>query len=147
MGLRIPAVLFAFCVGQGFWCGHGLSAQNQSVALSYSAAQLNCARFREAAQSTILTQAGGRGREQTSGRIGVWQFRAAPSNDEVALEGWLDSLALWRKSAETTLRPDTDGLLGGRYRGILSGTGAYLSQARPFVPDEVGEVDGMGSAL
>jgi hypothetical protein len=124
-----------------------LSAQSPAIAVRYSATQLNCARFLETAESNILTQSGGRAHEQTAGRRGVWQFRAAPSDDEVALEGWLDSLALWRRSAETTISPDTDGLLGGRYRGILSGAGAYLSQARPFVPDEVGEVAGMGSAL
>ena len=45
------------------------------------------------------------------------------------------------------MRPDTDGLLGGRYRGTLSGTGLYASQARPFVPDEVAEVANMAAAL
>jgi hypothetical protein len=77
----------------------------------------------------------------------VWQFRAAPAGGGVALEGWLDSLGLWRRSAETTIRPDTDGLIGGRYRGTLSADGAYSSKVRPFVPDEVAEVSGMGSAL
>jgi hypothetical protein len=61
--------------------------------------------------------------------------------------GWLDSLSLWRRLAETTIRPDTDGLIGGRYRGTLSAKGAYASRARPFIPDEVAEVAGMGSAL
>ena len=122
-------------------------SQRQNPSVRYSATQFNCARFVESARSKILTQSGGRGREQTSGRRGVWQFRAAPSGDEVALEGWLDTLALWRRSAETTLRPDTDGLIGGRYRGTLSADGAYASKARPFIPDEVAEVAGMGGAL
>jgi hypothetical protein len=125
----------------------GSSAQTQAIGVRYSAKQLNCARFLENAASKIVTQAGGQGREQTSGRTGVWQFRATPSNDNVALEGWLDSLSLWRRSTETTLKPDTDGLLGGRYRGTLSGGGVYSSQTRPFVPDEVGEVAGMATAL
>lgn len=125
----------------------GLSAQTEAIAVRYSPNQLNCARFLESAESHILTQSGGRGREQTSGRRGVWQFRAAPSDDDVALEGWLDSLAVWRRSGETTISPDTDGLLGGRYRGTLNPKGIYVSLARPFVPDEVGEVAGMGSAL
>jgi hypothetical protein len=77
----------------------------------------------------------------------VWQFRASSSNEGLALEGWLDSLAVWRRSAETTISPDTDGLLGGRYKGTLSQEGSYSSRARPFVPDEVGEVAGMGTAL
>jgi hypothetical protein len=126
-----------------------LSAQSRQMAVvvRYSATQLNCARFLESAESTIQTQSGGQGREQTSGRRGVWQFRATPAGDEVALEGWLDSLALWRRSAETTVRPDTDGMIGGRYRGRLSAAGAYVSRIRPFIPVEVGEVAGMGSAL
>jgi hypothetical protein len=77
----------------------------------------------------------------------VWQFRAEPAKDDVALEGWLDSLSLWRRSTETTISPDTDGLLGGRYRGTLSQQGVYSGRARPFVPDEVREVAGMGTAL
>jgi hypothetical protein len=77
----------------------------------------------------------------------VWQFRAYAAVEGVSLEGWLDSLALWRKSQETTIRPDTDGLLGGRYRGTLDGRGFYIGQARPFVPDEVAEVAGMATAL
>jgi hypothetical protein len=125
----------------------GLSAQTEAVTLRYRASQLNCARFLETAESTILTQSGRSTQEQTSGRTGVWQFRAAPSDQDVALEGWLDSLALWRRSKERTLRPDTDGLLGGRYRGTLSSAGAYTGQAHPFIPDEVAEVAGMSTAL
>jgi hypothetical protein len=122
-------------------------AQSQDSGLRYRAEQLNCARFLETAESKIMTQSGGRGREQTAGRTGVWQFRAAPADHHVALVGWLDSLTLWRRSAETIVRPDTDGLIGGRYRGALSAQGAYASKARPFIPDEVAEVAGMGSAL
>jgi hypothetical protein len=122
-------------------------ARSQDSELRYRAEQLNCARFLETAESKILTQSGGRGREQTAGRTGVWQFRATPADREVALVGWLDSLALWRRSTETTIRPDTDGLIGGRYRGVLSAQGAYAGKARPFIPDEVAEVAGMGTAL
>lgn len=136
-------MLVAACLGTV----SALRAQTQPVAIGYSAPQLNCARFWERAESSILTQSGGRGGEQTSGRSGVWQVRAQADADGVALEAWLDSLALWRRSKETTLRPDTDGLIGGRYRGTLSRRGAYASRTRPFVPDDVAEVAGMGTAL
>lgn len=122
-------------------------AHSQDSALRYRAEQLNCARFLETAESKILTQSGGRGREQTSERIGVWQFQAVWVGRDIALVGWLDSLTLWRRSAETTIRPDTDGLIGGRYRGALSPHGAYTSKARPFIPDEVAEVAGMATVL
>ena len=121
-------------------------AQDQN-GLSYNAKQLDCTQFVETAESHILTQSGRHEREQRSGRRGVWRFRAQPAKDGVALEGWLDSLTLWRRSAETTIRPDTDGLIGGRYRGVLSRSGIYSGRTQPFVPDEVAEVAGMATAL
>jgi hypothetical protein len=45
------------------------------------------------------------------------------------------------------MRPDTDGLLGGRYRGTLSESGTYSGRVRPFIPDEIAEVAGMAAAL
>ena len=119
----------------------------QEWVVRYTANQLNCAKFLETVTSEILTVAGGRTRHQTADRRGVWQFRTAPSNDGVLLEGWLDSLLLSRRSPETTISPDTDGLLGGRYRGTLSRTGVYRSKVRPFVPDEVAEIAEMSGAL
>lgn len=123
------------------------TALGQEKVLGYTAQQLDCARFLEIGESTILTQAGGRTRRQTSSRRGAWQFRASPSKEHVALEGWLDSLTITRRSEETAISPDTDGLLGGRYRGTLSRPGAYTAQVGPFVPDEVAEVAGMHNAL
>ena len=131
----------------GCLAGSFNDAHSQDSEPRYRAEQLNCARFLETSESRILTQSGGRGREQTAGRSGVWQFRAAPTGQELALVGWLDSLALWRRSTETTIRPDTDGLIGGRYRGALTSQGAYASKTRPFIPDEVAEVAGMADAL
>lgn len=132
--------------------GFMAAAQRSSIPMQhpvvrYNSTQLACARFLEAADSKIQTEAGGQIRHQTSRRRGVWQFRATPVRGQVALEGWLDSLHLSRRSPETTITPDTDGLLGGRYRGTLSATGVYTSAVRPFVPDEIAEVAGMGTAL
>jgi hypothetical protein len=127
------------------WIPPGVAGQNWVVA--YTAKQLHCARFLEEGESGIQTESAGRMRQQTSHRRAVWQFRAVPSEEAIALEGWLDSLTVSRRSVETTISPDTDGLLGGRYRGTLSATGTYASQVRPFVPDEVAEVAGMATAL
>jgi hypothetical protein len=123
------------------------SAQGQDKGLGYTAHQLDCAGFLETGESRILTEAGGRTRNQTSTRRGIWQFRAVPTSRHVALEGWLDSLTVTRRSEETAISPDTDGLLGGRYRGTLTPRGIYTSRTRPFVPDEVAEVAGMHNAL
>lgn len=113
---------------------------------TYDARQLDCSRFQESSQSRIVTLSAGR-REQTSGRSAVWRFRASSGDSGIGVVGWLDSLSLWRRSPEATIRPDTDGLLGGRYRGWLSPTGAYASRAVPFIPDEVAEIAGMATAL
>lgn len=123
------------------------SATAQIPALAYSVPQLDCARFLETSESKILTQSGGRTRRQTSARRGRWQFRAAQSGPDLTLEAWIDSLAITRRSEETAISPDTDGLLGGRYRGALSQTGDYTAHIQPFVPDEVAEVAGMAHAL
>ena len=79
-------------------------------------------------------------------RRGVWSFRARDTTGGVALEAWYDSLALRRHSAGKDVIPDTDGLIGGRYHGLLTAHGEYLEQARPFVPDEVAEVADLSTA-
>ena len=115
--------------------------------VAYSPQQLDCARFQETISSNILTEAGGRIRRQTAERRGAWQFRATGAGDAIAVEGWLDSLSLVRRSPEAAITPDTDGLIGGRYRGSLSRSGAYSSKVRPFIPDEIAEIADMGGAL
>ncbi len=118
-----------------------------SVTLRFTAAQLACATFHETSRGRLETQTGGRLRRETLTRDGVLQVRAKPAGSGLALEAWYDSLALTRESPETKLSPDTDGLLGGRYRGRLDPTGGYTAEARPFVPDEVAEVADVGRAL
>ena len=122
-------------------------AASSSVTLRYTAAQLACATFHETSRGRLDTQTGARLRHETLTRDGVLQLRARPAGAGLALEAWYDSLALSRESPETRISPDTDGLLGGRYRGRLGATGGYVAEARPFVPDEVAEVADMGGAL
>ena len=113
----------------------------------YSAAQLACSAFHETSRGRLDTQTGSRQRRETLARDGVLQVRAHPAGTAIAIEAWYDSLALTRESPEATLTPDTDGLLGGRYRGRLTFAGRYTALARPFVPDDVAEVAEMGGAL
>jgi hypothetical protein len=122
-------------------------AQEWSNVFHYTPQQLSCARFQETSRSRILAQSGGKDREQTAGRVARWNFRAGQERNGIGLEGWLDSLVLWRQSGETTVRPDTDGLLGGRYRGTLTSLGGYSGRVVPFIPDEVAEIAGMATAL
>src|SRR5215211_7518412 len=89
-------------------CVGSLSAQVDATP-SYRTSQLECSQFVETSHNTITTQTGRRSREQTAGRRGVWRFRVQPGKSALVLEGWLDTLVLWRRSPETTIRPDTDG--------------------------------------
>ena len=77
----------------------------------------------------------------------MWQLRARDSAGGVNLEGWYDSLALRRRTRAGDLIPDTDGLVGGRYRGRLDSIGHYEPSARPYLPDEVAEVADLSGAL
>ncbi|HKU62081.1 MAG TPA: hypothetical protein VJQ44_12735 [Gemmatimonadales bacterium] len=85
--------------------------------------------------------------EGAAERDALWQLRARDSSGAVALEGWFDSLALRRRTPGGELIPDTDGLIGGRYRGRLDSTGHYEPEVRPFIPDEVAEVADLSAAL
>ena len=117
------------------------AAQGSAAAgFRYTADQLACVSLHETSHGRLDTQTGAHLRHETLGRDGVLQLRARPAGSTIAIEAWYDSLALSRVSPETTLSPDTDGLLGGRYRGQLSPVGGYSAVARPFVPDEVAEV-------
>ncbi len=119
----------------------------RSPAPAYSAAQLHCARFAESSRAEIETETAGRLRRAVAARDGRWSFRARDTAGGVALEGWYDSLALRHGSGDTLSSPDTDGLIGGRYRGLLRPAGEYRRLAAPFVPDEVAEAADAAAAL
>jgi hypothetical protein len=122
-------------------------AQTGFPPVAYTAGQLACVGFRETSRSSIRTESVGRVRENSAGRDGLLVVHAEPAAAAIRLEAWYDSLALWRKSPEATITPDTDGLLGGRFRGTLTPDGRYTAEARPFVPDEVAEVAEVGGTL
>jgi hypothetical protein len=114
----------------------------------YSAPQLDCAQFKQTVRSEIETSLAGAPRRETVGLAGRLVVRAAPvGRDSLRLEAWFDSLSVWRRSAEGNIEPETDGLIGGRYRGTLAPFGRYQSEARPFVPDEIAEVADLSRVL
>jgi hypothetical protein len=125
-----------------------LLAGHQDTGLRYTAASLDCSRWSESSRSRIETFTGGRIGKATVERDGILTVRAADSTGGVFVEGWYDSLAA-RRSTEggQEVVPDTDGLIGGRYRGLLGPRGRYTASARPFVPDEVAEVAELAGAF
>ncbi|HEU5040710.1 MAG TPA: hypothetical protein VFT84_07820 [Gemmatimonadales bacterium] len=116
-------------------------------AQEYRAAELDCARYGESARSEIETESAGLLRRSRAEREGRWSFRARDSAGGILLEGWYDSLALRHGAGDTLTSPDTDGIIGGRYRGLLRPTGEFRRLAAPFVPDEVAEATDAAAAL
>jgi hypothetical protein len=112
----------------------------------YSATQLHCARFLESARSEVRTETARGGVEATLEREGIWSFRAGDTVGGVSLEAWYDSLALRRRSGDEEVTADTDGLIGGRYRGLLAPDGEYIEHVHPFIPDEVAELADLATA-
>lgn len=113
----------------------------------YTATLLDGAAFDERVRLTIRTQTGGATRLETVGREARWRVRAADSAGAITIEAWYDSLLVWRDGPEGRLLPDTDGLVGGRYRGTITPAGRVTLRDRPFVPDELKEVSDLGEAL
>lgn len=124
--------------------GTGAHAQ---AAPAYTAGRLHCARFAESSRSHIVTETAGRARRAFAERDGILTFRARDTAGGIALEAWYDSLAVRHGPADSLVSPDTDGLIGGRYRGLLGPGGEYQRLAAPFVPAQVAEAFDAASAL
>lgn len=140
--------ILAIMLGAGAFRSPAPSNGHEPEPLRYEAGQLDCARFRERSRSEIETYVAGQARRETAGLDGEWRFRAASGpGDSVRVEAWFDTLSVWRRSEQDSLSPDTDGIIGGRYRGLLSGDGGYRAEARPFVPDPLQEVADLSRAL
>jgi hypothetical protein len=125
----------------------GAQSAHPPAEFRYIAAQLQCSRFEELSRGRLLVESAGRRRQETVGRSGRWSLRAHDTTAGIALEAWYDSLSVWREGPSGKSAPDTDGLLGGRYRGVLTPAGRYSTVTQPFIPDEVAEVVELGGAL
>jgi hypothetical protein len=106
----------------------------------YTEARLGCATFRETVETEIRTTMGTSAREERAGRAGLLLIRAIAGDSGLDLLAWFDSLTVWREGPEGRSVPDTEGLLGGRWRGLLESRGRYTGRVVPFIPDEVAGV-------
>ena len=106
----------------------------------YTEEMLRCAVFREEVRTEIRSSSGQVTRSETAGRDGVMFLRAARGDSGLALQLWFDTVTTWREGPEGRSVPDTDGLLGGRWRGLLDSTGRFSRRAVPFIPDDVAEI-------
>jgi hypothetical protein len=113
----------------------------------YDAAQLNGARFHQMIRSDIRTQTAGKTSQEQAGRDAALEFTATATESSVALVAWFDSLEIWRMAGGVRYAPDTDGLVGGRYRGELTPLGRYTSEDIPFIPDPLAELAELGGVV
>lgn len=103
--------------------------------------------FDEEARTTVRTQAAGAPREAVIGRAARWELRVMAETQPLPLEGWYAALALWQEEAAGRRVPDTDGLVGGRFRGRIEEDGRVTLLDRPFIPEEVASVSDLREAL
>jgi len=113
----------------------------------YLASQFRCAPFSETIQSSVRAESGTASVADKAGRVGLVFLTARDSTAGILVEAWYDSLAVWRETSLGREAPDTEGFLGGRFRGLLTGDGRYRSIKDPFVPDDVAQVADLASAM
>lgn len=114
---------------------------------SYHPLQLDGARYQQQIRSTITLE-GGRLRSRETGlREGELALRAEWRDSVIAVEAWFDSLVAWREAGGTRVEPETDGVIGGRFHGLLSPSGGFTLTESPFVPDDLAEITELAGAL
>ncbi len=114
---------------------------------AYHRLQLDCSTYRQSVHSTIELESRGQRSRESSDRDGRLRLRAVARDTLIQLEAWFDSLEVVREGAGERLVPETDGLLGGRYTGLLNRSGGFTSTDTPFIPDEVAQVSDLSDAL
>ncbi len=109
---------------------------------------LSCAAYAEQVRTSIHTESGSNAGSEATGRDGVLLVRASPGDGGgIPIEAWYDSLVVWRETPTGRVAPETDGLIGGRWSGVLAPAGAYRAGSAPFIPDEVAAVADLRAVL
>jgi hypothetical protein len=107
---------------------------------TYDATTLGCARFAESVRGEVQSTYGSVRRSETVGRDGILVVHAASDSAGLTVVAWYDTLSVFREGPEGRAAPDAEGILGGRYTGILDPQGDYLATAVPFVPAALRDV-------
>ena len=114
---------------------------------AYHLAQLDCAAYRQTLSSDIRLEGARERSREASGRDGVIRLRATARDTLIGLEAWFETLAVWREGNGERLAPETDGVIGGRFTGLLTRQGGLTVTDRPFIPDDIAQVAEMSGAL
>ncbi len=113
----------------------------------YTAEQLRCAAYLEEVRTTVDVRRGVEVWQEKGTRSARLQFRAQTAEAGIGFEAWYDSLLVRHDGREGSLQPDTDGLIGGRWLGLLTPHGEARLDARPFLPPELRAVSDLSDAL
>lgn len=123
------------------------STPAQAVPIRYRAADLACARFRQSVETSLRLESGNRVLRQNSGRSGLLVVAARDTAGGILVESWFDSLMVWRAEPTGKRVVDTDGVIGGRFLGLLYPEGRYFRIDAPFIPGEIAEITNFTAAL
>jgi hypothetical protein len=123
------------------------SGPAQAVPIRYRTADLACARFRHSVETSLRLESGNRVLRQNSGRSGLLVVTARDTAGGMLIESWFDSLMVWRAEPTGKRLVDTDGVIGGRFLGLLYPRGRYFRIDAPFVPGEIAEITNLTAAL
>ncbi len=113
----------------------------------YDARALACAAFQEEVRTTVAARRGMEGWQERGIRTGVLVVQALPGAASFDFEAWYDSLAVSWHGRDDLVHPDTDGLVGGRWRGRIAPHGEVVLAERPFMPPELRAVSDLSDAL
>lgn len=123
--------------------GFGSSAAAQT----YRPSAFACAVFEESVTTSIRGISGSAEVADRGGRFGLLVLNGRDSSGAVLLEAWYDSLEVWRETGAGREAPETDGVVGGRFRGVLQPNGAYLPLKAPFIPGDLAEVADLAAVM
>lgn len=123
------------------------SGSAQAVPIRYRTTDLVCARFRQSVETSLRLESGNRALRQNSGRSGLLVVTARDTAGGMLIESWFDSLMVWRVEPTGKRMVDTDGVIGGRFLGLLHPGGRYFRIDAPFIPGEIAEITNLTAAL
>jgi hypothetical protein len=103
--------------------------------------------YQEQVLTTVDVRRGVEVWQEKGTRDGRLQVRSEAGEGGLRFEAWYDSLEVTYDGRDGRLRPDTDGLIGGRWLGALTSHGEARLDARPFMPPELRAVSDLSEAL
>ena len=120
---------------------------SSAAAQTYRPSAFACAVFQESVKTSIRGISGSAEVVDRGGRFGLLVLNGRDSSGVVVLAAWYDSLEVWRETGAGREAPETDGVVGGRFRGVLQPNGTYLPVKAPFIPDDLAEVADLAAVM